>query len=1116
MNTISSKINRILLLLFMSMIHITAIAQSSDWNYVQTKTFLDENASTFLRHIDYYDELGVVSETVDVGGNTTNTPIITRTDYNSQLKPELLWAPLSATSLDYKSNYNNHTATENYNDWPTYTENQYDDFQQLESSCKPGGAWYEHPVTTTRNMVPAGVVKKYSVDANGNLCDADTLTYSYGLLTSTTTTDEDGKSITVYTDMLENTILERRGMGNDFTDTYYIYDKFNRLSYVLPPMCQECSTTSEMSKYWYKYKYDNRGRCIEKQLPDCEPVKYWYDNTNRIQSEQDGHLREQGMYRNYSYDAIGRIVLQTISKTCGVATESNAKVVETKKYYDDYTSCLSELSQAFSIWADSINAKTGSQMVARGKPTATLCTTSDGLKYFELYRYDSKGRLTYQLSAYSDKWLKSVYSSYNFVGDILSVQESVYTHQDYRKVLLARRRTRNAYHPETRLLDNTTVTHIDKNGKTTTQIVSRPSYDVFGNITANDRPGTAADMMYTYDTLHGWVKEISSPSGFCEELLRETAPKAQLSGNIGRMQWRNTKYGELHKYDYTYDCLGRLTDAEYSSSAEETKNRYDEIVRYNKNGSIESLQRYGMKNDGTFGMIDNLAINYDGNRLTKVTDDAEALNYNDALDFHDGADMECEYEYDSNGALTRDSNRGIKSITYDYGHHPSYVNMNVGRELKNITYDYTPDGRKLSSRHVMYLRNEHGAIKNTTTDLYVDGMILRDGKPQTWQFDGGYVELDANGTPTSWNYYITDHLGSTRKVVDSNNNIKETINYYPFGSEMRMSNPYQIIRKNSNMNLETASFVIPSDSDFSIKDPGILMPKDSVTKGNEPYMLAEDYWQPYRFSGKELDKQNGLNMYDFGARLFDVAGVPVWTSVDPLAEDNPNVTPYMYCAGDPVNRVDPDGEDWFETDYGEIRWQPDVSSQDDLQKGYTYIGKSFIKDNVIYRDDGAIMFPLEYLAYLKMLDRLKHSKSKKHPLGKEQESFVLEDGSVMLMPDNWNDCETSTFTQAGFTLSENNILTDSKGEKYKCIAQVHTHTRGADKGLSNPDDWKFAGKHPDMMVYILHGDGFVYNGYFSSKKNKNVSTSFEPILVKSLINRKQNLWQGTKNFFKSH
>jgi len=67
-----------------------------------------------------------------------------------------------------------------------------------------------------------------------------------------------------------------------------------------------------------------------------------------------------------------------------------------------------------------------------------------------------------------------------------------------------------------------------------------------------------------------------------------------------------------------------------------------------------------------------------------------------------------------------------------------------------------------------------------------DGLILRKGMPLLWQFDGGYVDLDANGTPTSWNYYVTDHLGSTRMVVDSNDSIKEVINYYPFDCEMEL------------------------------------------------------------------------------------------------------------------------------------------------------------------------------------------------------------------------------------------------------------------------------------------------------------------------------------------
>lgn len=122
------------------------------------------------------------------------------------------------------------------------------------------------------------------------------------------------------------------------------------------------------------------------------------------------------------------------------------------------------------------------------------------------------------------------------------------------------------------------------------------------------------------------------------------------------------------------------------------------------------LQRNGMRNNGTFDLIDDLTITYDGNQLVKVTDAAEALNYNGALDFNDGANADSEYQYDSNGALTKDSNRGINSITYDYGHHPYKFNMNMASGPRSIQNDYASDGRKLSSRHVINQRDSNFAL----------------------------------------------------------------------------------------------------------------------------------------------------------------------------------------------------------------------------------------------------------------------------------------------------------------------------------------------------------------------------------------------------------------------
>ena len=76
--------------------------------------------------------------------------------------------------------------------------------------------------------------------------------------------------------------------------------------------------------------------------------------------------------------------------------------------------------------------------------------------------------------------------------------------------------------------------------------------------------------------------------------------------------------------------------------------------------------------------------------------------------------------------------------------------------------------------------------------------------------------------------------------------------------------------------------------------------------------------QPYKFGGKELLTANGLNEYDFGARRYFQA-VPHFTSVDPLSEKRPDLSPYLYCGNDPINAIDPTGKDiWTLDNMGRI------------------------------------------------------------------------------------------------------------------------------------------------------------------------------------------------------
>ena len=168
--------------------------------------------------------------------------------------------------------------------------------------------------------------------------------------------------------------------------------------------------------------------------------------------------------------------------------------------------------------------------------------------------------------------------------------------------------------------------------------------------------------------------------------------------------------------------------------------------------------------------------------------------------------------------------------------------------------------------------------------------------------------------------------------------------------------------------------------------------------------------QPYKYGGKELDRTSGLDAYDFGARMY-FADRMQWGQMDPMCEKYYDVSPYAYCGGNPINRGDLDGRDWFETNQGYLRWQPNVHSRNDLQKGFKYIGKSLKRNNATYRDDGTIMFPNESQAYIRMIHQERMSKTSKNPRGKEQMAFILNNGSVLVMPDNWNDSETSRFIQ---------------------------------------------------------------------------------------------------------
>ena len=97
----------------------------------------------------------------------------------------------------------------------------------------------------------------------------------------------------------------------------------------------------------------------------------------------------------------------------------------------------------------------------------------------------------------------------------------------------------------------------------------------------------------------------------------------------------------------------------------------------------------------------------------------------------------------------------------------------------------------------------------------------------------------------------------------------------------------------------------------------------------------------YPFTGKERDEETGYGY--FGARYMDHEVMTMWLSVDPMADKYPSISPYAYCAWNPVKLVDPDGRDWYQKgkDY---YWNEKVVSRNTTPEGCRYIGG----DNALY------------------------------------------------------------------------------------------------------------------------------------------------------------------------
>ena len=856
------------MLLLLCALTISSKAQSPTQNYVMSKEVLDVDGTHAITTVTYYDGLGYPVETATNGLVGTGKYAYALLEHDALGREKQSWLPgtqKDGCSFVAPSELSSSLITF-HKDRNPYSVNSYDALDRQVSTLGAGESWFTAKKFVEQRYCSneASSVKRYQVSESGALLENGY--YAAKSLSMLDETDEDGKTKQTFSDLFGHKVLERRDGNND---TYYIYDNIGRLRYVLSPSYQEYS---DLQKFGYEYRYDKYGRCVWKRLPGCEYQQMWYDAADNLMFSQDGEQRKKGLFVFYLYDKMKREVLMgTTTSMNALCTSALATYGEqfsglcnsgytplgnlglgneqllSAKYYD----CHSFLNRQMvkNLTSKSLSAKTSGLQESYniGSQTGIVTRNTDGDLLASVSYHDLRGLVVESMQIKPDEVFLRQSIKYSFTRKPIEVKAEL-TKGDMTKNVTQL----YVYNPNNDKIETMTI----QVGNVTRTVASY-SYDDIGRLVSVNRSGNAGSVHYAYN-IRNWLKETKSDR-FKQNLYYEsTKENPFFNGNISRMQWQSSKDNVLRGYDFTYDGLNRLEESTYGEGADmsQSKNHYSEhVLSYSPNGSIERLQRYGKKNNGTFGLIDDLTYAYNGNQIKSISDKAGSLLYNGSFDFKDGADADVEYFYDANGALVKDLNKGISNIEYDILGNLKCITFSNGFKTE---YIYDAAGYKLRTTH-------ESAVTNTTD--YISNFIFEDGKLDKYLFDGGYCSFDNNQNPT-FHYYEKDHLGSIRMVVNENGTIEQVNHYYPFGGVY---------------------------GDLSYK--GEL--------------------QRNKYIGKEFDHMYGLDWYDHGARMYDAARV-VWDRIDNSGEKNSDISPYLYCHDNAINKFDPDGNDDYFSNSGQF------------------------------------------------------------------------------------------------------------------------------------------------------------------------------------------------------
>ncbi|MBO6522699.1 MAG: RHS repeat-associated core domain-containing protein [Balneolaceae bacterium] len=379
------------------------------------------------------------------------------------------------------------------------------------------------------------------------------------------------------------------------------------------------------------------------------------------------------------------------------------------------------------------------------------------------------------------------------------------------------------------------------------------TYVADGQLEELNLGGNDQSVDYTYNSA-GWLRFINNPDNFSNE----TSPgysqdrfgmelryynnvggdaDTLYNGNIARIRWEQALAGtDEPDYQLQYDAANRLKAALFNNSqnTQDDSDGFDVSYTYDDNGNLKSLLRKGMGASAyPAGNIPNIAIEATSNRIDTIRYQNGPVPFSDKL-----------VSYDANGNMIENGVNGLSHARYDYRNLP-YM---LSGSSSTVYSTYDADGQRVSKK------------EGSTTTAYIRGAdgqtiaVYENGSIEKWNLISGG---DVIGTVTSGGskeYFIKDHLGSTRTVVNSSGSAVAYFDFYPYGK---------------------------------------LMPGRYTTSNDDRY----------KFTGHERDEEAGLFLDYMGARNYDPE-IGRFLQIDPMMEFS---SPYIYVGNNPLAFTDPTG-----------------------------------------------------------------------------------------------------------------------------------------------------------------------------------------------------------------